>query len=365
MRLRLCLLNIAYSGANPHLIRELSRRVDLDIVDVPFPKLTDLTLKLKTFHPRLAVWKRRYSRALNQAFKSYQVFKARSRLAAQGISNLPKRPDAILQIGGLFSPGRADIPYATYNDFTTALASREYPPWAEFKDIKSANRWYELETKLYQQAGRVLTLSDYTRRSIIIDYGVSESKTRTVRAGINFSSIQERTNGYDCRTILFVGYDFARKGGPTLLDAFALVREERPDAQLIIVGPQINEQPGVKCLGQITDRKQLIGLYHKASLFVMPSICEPFGFVFLEAMASKLPCIGTTCDAMPEIIENGRTGFVVPPGDQQALAEAILKLLGSRELLATMGERGRERVSKLFTWEQTAKHIVEEVEAML
>lgn len=364
MQLKLCLLNISYSGANPHLIRELSRFVDLEVVDVPFPRLTELTLKLKTFHPSIGIWKQRYARALNQAFKSYKVFKARSRIAARRISKLSRHPDAILQIGGLFSSGRVDIPYATYNDFTTALASREYPLWADFKSPTAAKLWYELETKLYQQASRVLTLSDYTRRSIIADYGVPESKTKTVRAGINFSTIQERVNGYDCKTIVFVGYDFVRKGGPTLLKAFEIVRKERPDARLIVVGPQIKEQPGVTCLGQISDRKQLIDIYNQASLFVMPSICEPFGFVFLEAMASKLPCIGTTCDAMPEIIEHGKTGFVVPPGDENALAEAILRLLGSRELIAEMGERGRERVNKLFTWEQTAEKIVEEVRAM-
>lgn len=365
MRLNLCLLNIPYSGANAHLIRELSRRVDLQIVGVPVPTWLGWLLKAKAFHPVLNTWKRRYDRALSRAIKSHGVFACRSRLAARRLAQLTVKPDVILQIGGLFAPGRTDIPYATFNDFTTALAQREYPAWAPFPSPAAARRWFDGETALYQRAARVFTLSDHTRASMINDFSVPPERVRTVRGGANFTIARERTGGYDGRTLLFVGFDFKRKGGPTLLEAFARVRAAKPDAQLIIVGPRLDAPPaGVTCLGQVADRERMLDLYHAASLFVMPSLCEPFGFVFLEAMTAKLACIGTTNDAMPEIIEHGRTGYVVPPADPAALADAILRLLGDPALLAEMGARGRQRVRDLFTWERTAHVIVDDLEAL-
>lgn len=366
MRLKLCLLNISYSGSNPHLIRELGKCMDVEVVDVPFPRRIDTLLRLKSFHPSISRWKSRHARALDWAFKSHKVFKERSRLAYEGISKLPSKPDAILQIGGLFSPGPTDIPYATYNDFTTALAAREYPTWAPFASPAAAKRWYELETQLYLHASRILTLSNHTRESMISDYGVPDQIVKTVGAGGNFTSVPERTSGYDGRTVLFVGLDFARKGGYTLLEAFEKVHTARPDARLLIAGPELPATPpGVTCFGEVRDRRLLLELYQQASIFAMPSLCEPFGFVFLEAMACKLPCIGSTADAMPEIIEDGRTGRVVPPGDPDALADAITDMLSNPERLSEMGEHACERVNEHFTWEHTAARIASEIRSMV
>jgi glycosyltransferase involved in cell wall biosynthesis len=300
------------------------------------------------------------------AYKSWRVYESRSRLAARAVSRLPGRPDAILQIGGLFGPVVEGIPYTTYNDFTTALACREFPEWARFSDTKARDRWFERETALYRGAKRVFTLSNHTRDSMISDYAVPETAVKTVGAGVNFESFPERKADYDGKTLIFVGLDFARKGGPVLLGAFKLVREVQPDARLIIVGQTIRDvPPGVVCAGLVTDRNQMLELYRQASVFTMPSLCEPFGFVFLEAMALGLPCIGTTNDAMPEIIEHGRSGYVVPPQDPNALAEAIVSLLSSREALADMGAHARRRVSEVFTWERTAERIAQEVRQLI
>jgi glycosyltransferase involved in cell wall biosynthesis len=80
--------------------------------------------------------------------------------------------------------------------------------------------------------------------------------------------------------------------------------------------------------------------------------------VFLEAMAYGLPCIGTTNDAMPEIIEHGRTGYVVAPDDVAELANYLERLLLDPALRQTMGAQGRERVLQTFTWEHVARRMV-------
>ena len=147
----------------------------------------------------------------------------------------------------------------------------------------------------------------------------------TVGAGVNFDSGYDRPKVYDGRTILFVGKDFVRKGGPYLLEAFDLVRRRLPEARLVIVGPrESHERDGVHLLGRVDDRNRLQQLYAEATLFVMPSLFEPWGNVFTEAMAHGLPCIGTSVGGVPDIIVDGETGYLFPPGDAEAMAEKVL-----------------------------------------
>ena len=84
---------------------------------------------------------------------------------------------------------------------------------------------------------------------------------------------------------------------------------------------------------------------------------EPFGLVFLEAMAYKLPCIGTNRDAMPEIIQDGKNGFLVPTGDSRSLAEKIIFLLKNSSQMKQMGDYAQRYVKEHFLWEKTTERI--------
>lgn len=159
--------------------------------------------------------------------------------------------------------------------------------------------------------------------------------------------------------LLFVGKDFQRKGGDTVLRAFARIRRQLSEVRLTILGP---ERPrhvpaGVDWWGLVTDREQVEAHFRSASVFLMPSFCEPFGLVFLEAMVHGLPCIGSRCDAMPEIIEDGVTGFLVEPGNAEALEACVLKLLRDPELARRMGCAGHARVMQRYTWDRVAARI--------
>lgn len=77
-------------------------------------------------------------------------------------------------------------------------------------------------------------------------------------------------------------------------------------------------------------------------------------------MAYKTPCIGSTADAMPEIIEDGKTGLLAPPNDYKQLAEKLILLLEDENLMKKMGEQGRERMEKYFTWDLVVDRMTEE-----
>ena len=106
--------------------------------------------------------------------------------------------------------------------------------------------------------------------------------------------------------------------------------------------------------GQIQSREELRRLYRASDLFVMPSLRDSFGFVFLEAMTQGVPCIGTNLNAMPEIIQDGETGYIVPVHDPEALAAAILRYYKDPSNRQRMGRAGQQRVVETYTWEKVA-----------
>jgi glycosyltransferase involved in cell wall biosynthesis len=102
---------------------------------------------------------------------------------------------------------------------------------------------------------------------------------------------------------------------------------------------------------------ELVELIAKTTVFALPTLREPFGLAFLDAMACGVPCIGTAVEAVPEVIDHQVTGLLVPPGDEHALAEALLSLLEDPAKAHAMGLRGRLRVDAHFTWEKVGERL--------
>ena len=103
---------------------------------------------------------------------------------------------------------------------------------------------------------------------------------------------------------------------------------------------------------------QLYQLYERSHILINPSLSESFGIALVEAMASQLPVIATRVGGMVEIVENGKTGLLVNAAKPQELAEAIIKL-SEQSLRESMGNAGRQRVEKMFTWEKITTSLIE------
>jgi glycosyltransferase involved in cell wall biosynthesis len=151
------------------------------------------------------------------------------------------------------------------------------------------------------------------------------------------------------------------KGVDHTIEAFARLVARHPQARLRIVGkgsdkPRLVALAGTLGLGQrvtfeedLSDA-ELSGRYRRCAAFVMPSGQEGFGIVFLEAMRFAKPCVGGDTGGTPEVIEEGRTGYLVPYGDVPALVQALERLLVDAELRRRMGRAGLVRLQQEFTF---------------
>lgn len=170
--------------------------------------------------------------------------------------------------------------------------------------------------------------------------------------------------------ILFLGRLAANKGVNFLVRALAIVRQKFPKVKLVISGegeekPSLQKLINELKLGEAVawqgkmDLEGLIKLYAKSTVYVLPSInkLEAFGIVQLEAMACRTPVIASDIPGVNNVMEVGKSGLLVPKENPQALAGAIIKIIGDPALAEAMGRRGRELVEKKYNWDVIGKQI--------
>jgi glycosyltransferase involved in cell wall biosynthesis len=269
------------------------------------------------------------------------------------------------QTQSLFDASVPGVPHFVYTD-NTYLANLHYPGF-DPQDLPS-KKWLNCEKSIYQNATLNFTMSSNVSQSMIEDYSCSSDKIKCVYCGANLQVKQDETfndQRFSNQNILFVGVEWERKGGPILIEAFKKVLQTYPDATLTIVGcePKLNIS-NCNIVGRvpIKDVKQY---YQQASIFCLPTTSEPFGIVFLEAMAHKLPIIGTNIGAIPEFIIEGKNGYRVEPNHPQQLSQKIVELIGSPEKCKIFGEYGHELFWNQYTWEKTGLKMCHNIEQFL
>jgi glycosyltransferase involved in cell wall biosynthesis len=304
--------------------------------------------RLRSFRPNIERWR-------NASSINPSAFAYRTRLAEEHLQKWEGRYHLIFQSHTLFAPGTSPgtRPYVLTTDNTFMMSERHWPDWVPMASRRQRDAWVELERAVYENASFLFPWSDFARQSMIEDYGIAPEKVIAAGAGANLSSSTLAERSYDSQIALFVGYAFERKGGHTLLNAWPEVRCQLPQARLLIVGPrkpQADPMPGVEWLGRLP-REELVPIYEQATVFVMPSLFEPWGHVFLEAMGFGVPCIGSNCCAMPEFILADQTGLLVPPGEAGSLTEALIAILGDPDKAETMGRAAHANVLENHTWD--------------
>lgn len=336
------------SGAAKFLLDALERRYPLvDRRSVELSKLQRFLVAAATVNPSWPKWKSDFW------WKYRLALRLRSRNSARALARVEEPFDLAVQIFGLFQTRGA--PYVVYIDNTNELSRRHWEEWV-LVEGRALERLYDWERGLYRDALHVFAQGSPHAESVVSFYGVPEDRVSVVGGGANFEVLPDLAGAPREPVVLFVGRDWARKGGPRLIEAFRAVHSRRPDVRLQIVGTDDapRGEPGVEVFGTIESRERLAELYARASVFCLPSRYDPYGLSISEAMAYGLPCIVTRVGALDEVVLDGETGIVIPPEDTEALVEAMLRLLEAPDEAARLGAAGRRRVELHQNWDAAA-----------
>lgn len=224
----------------------------------------------------------------------------------------------------------------------------------------------ELDRQSYAAADHIFTIGGYVRQDLITTYGVPDEKVTAIGSGRGGISPYHGEKDYAGGHILFVAKErFEDKGGGKLLAGFALARERNPALRLVLAGREeyvalAAGYPGVTGYGHVPFA-QLQSLFEQASLFAMPATNEPWGLVYLEALACRTPVLGLRRLAMPEITGEGRYGFCLENAGPGEIADTLVHAFADPTVLARMGTEGQAHCLSTYTWENTVGQLVEKI----
>jgi alpha-maltose-1-phosphate synthase len=232
--------------------------------------------------------------------------------------------------------------------------------------------WAEREAATHASA--VVAVSEGMRSDILAAYpDVHPERTRVIRNGIDTAEyrpdpgtdvLEKHGVDPDRPYVIFVGRITRQKGVSVLLRAASAME---PEAQLVLcagaadtaeLGAEVADlvaalqatRSGVLWIPEMLPKPEIIQLLTNALIFVCPSVYEPLGIVNLEAMACGTAVVGSRVGGIPEVVDDGVTGLLVPPNDPASLADAMNALLHDPMRAAEMGSAGRERAVAEFSW---------------
>lgn len=214
-----------------------------------------------------------------------------------------------------------------------------------------------LEQRVYDAADALVVKSEWARGSLLDDYRVDAARVRLIPYGITVPDVPDVPR--DRALIAFVGRSMARKGGWLLLDAWR--RWLRRDARLLLVTPErVPPEPGLTVVNDVRGGgDRLHRLLAGAAVLAFPSTGDTFGYAALEAMAVGTPVVAARSAAIPELVEDGRSGLLVDPGDPEQLAFALRSVLTDDMARRRMAEAARTTVVERFDARVTTAKVVQ------
>lgn len=242
----------------------------------------------------------------------------------------------------------------------------------------SLEKWYRrlIDRVLSWKTHRILAVSDDLRRRIVEEEEIAPRRVAVLYNAIDCASVQAaepkaieeplQLPGCPGRRIGIVGRLEYRKDHLTLIRAAARVAQEMPEAAFLLVGDgpergrleeeiaRLQIDQNVFLLGERADVPRLL---HAFDIYVLCSITEGLSLSILEAMAAGLPIVATRVGGNPELLDEGRAGLLVPSGDPEALAQAILRLLREPEHARKLAQAAKERAENLFDIHPIARQL--------
>lgn len=252
--------------------------------------------------------------------------------------------------------------------FAMVLAMPSYRAWFErdtrFRWLKRLADWY-FRKRPPRAADLVFALSRFTKGELVDVMGLAEDRVVVAYWGVDPVFIDVTRAPGDRTRVLFCGSLAPNKGVFDAIRACGLLLKGGQELELRIAGwgdweavrravAAAGLEGRVSYLGTL-DREGLCRELSRASVALLPSHAESFGLAIAEAQAAGVPVVSYRAGAVPEVVEDGVTGFLVPLGRVEELADAVARLLRDPDLAARMGRAARQRIRERFSWERTAQ----------
>jgi glycosyltransferase involved in cell wall biosynthesis len=349
-----------FSGIRDSITSALQRRSDCEVINVEHSLRH---LRVRPFYIILIVmsalfkYGTRFRLLLDKTTLAQWVRTRANRAILRSIDEV----DAVISLSVADNPCGGDGPLsAVVTDHTNLLSKRADDYGLSFVERQTSAVFNEWERRAFASQDYLFPLSRYAANSMTSDYLVDNEKVLAIGAGpnLNVDAVRDGVRkDYSKRNILFVGLETERKGLPDLISAFRSVSSSYPDASLNVVGVCGKSGNGIYYHGKLTG-EPLKRLFYDAQVFVMPSLREPFGIVFLEAMWAKAVCIGTNLFAMAEFIEDGVTGYLVNPRSPEQITSRLLTLFRDPAKMEAMANLAYTRACENWTWDIAVDQMV-------
>lgn len=248
----------------------------------------------------------------------------------------------------------------TFHGYVLDRAMRQYNSPLQNLHYVTDLKW--LTHKALRRASVVTAVSKFTAERVRSDASLAQ-EIRVIYNGIDetrFFPAATRHAGTGGINVLFSGNLTRKKGADLLPDIAARLN---PSIRILYTsGLRSNNRlpahPALQCAGRVP-HEAMPQLYNKCDILLFPTVREGFGLAAAEAMACGLPVVATNCSSLPELVDNGKGGFLCPVGDAESFASRINELADSRVLRNEMGEYNRSRVEQQFTLRRMINDYIE------
>jgi glycosyltransferase involved in cell wall biosynthesis len=295
--------------------------------------------------------------------------------------NLPLVPSFAVPSG--FGKTLVSTVHSTWKGEAEAIRDEPYSRLNSNEKFMVSFNWFLriFEERMLERSNRLIAVSDFTRRELLQYYKVKANKIRVIHNGVDIDKFKPAADKVKAKTelgfnpedkaILSVGRLYARKGLFTLIESMAFVTRKFKNAKFIIAGKGLSDEMkklvnyatklGVKeniiFTGYFPDKK-LPKLYQAADIFAFSTFYENLPFAVLEALSSGLPVVTTQVGGIPEMINNGKDGFLVEPANSKELADRILYYLEHPAAASEMALLARKNMENHFDWRLIVKKVL-------
>ncbi|MBI5536700.1 MAG: glycogen synthase [Deltaproteobacteria bacterium] len=366
-----------YGGAGVHvkfLTRELARSMQVEVRCFGEQQVKEGNLTVKGYR----AWDRMYEGDESRFNSTLGTFSTDLSVVRDKMdSDLVHTHTWYASLAGYWAKMLYDIPLVS-----TVHSLEPLRPWKEEQLGRSywLSAW--VERMALENSERIVAVSKGSKEDILKFFNVDPDRIKVIHNGIDLNLYRHVDTDAARKSldlnepyILFVGRVSRQKGMTYLIDAMkhvdpgvkCVLCSSAPDTKELEeeISAKVAAEPRVMWINYMLREEQYVELYSHATIFVCPSVYEPFGIINLEAMGCSTPVVASAVGGILEVVVDGETGFLVPPAEPKALADAINKLLRNPDMARQFGHAGRRRVEQYFSWTSIAKKTEEMYQEMV